>query len=150
MDSMSRHILIWSTCMQATGMWALLHLSSAPVWTTQTLGLPLAYAAIFPAIAGGTAAIGSAFSAKCIARLGTDRSLLLCLVALVLGVGLQSAGLRYLAFIGAGITGFPTHSLTQWLRRYLQKCVRNERISFSASSNPVYHLVQELPCFLGL
>jgi predicted MFS family arabinose efflux permease len=126
MDSMSRHILIWSTCMQATGMWALLHLSSAPVWTTQTLGLPLAYAAIFPAIAGGTAAIGSAFSAKCIARLGTDRSLLLCLVALVLGIGLQSAGLRYLAVIGAGITGF-AYALTNPVASALLAEVRSKR-----------------------
>ena len=112
--------------MQATGMWALLHLSSAPAWATQTLGLPLAYASIFPAIAGGTAAIGSAFSAQWIAKLGTHQSLQLCLIALLAGIGLQSSGSLHLALIGAAITGF-AYALTNPVASALLAEVRSAR-----------------------
>ena len=112
--------------MQATGMWVLLHISSAPAWATETLGLPLAYASIFPAIAGGTAALGSAFSAKCIARLGTHQSLLLCLLTLLLGLILQSAGSLYLALAGSGIAGF-AYALTNPVASALLAEVRSKR-----------------------
>ena len=92
MSRKSLHILIWTTCMQATGMWALLHISSSPAWTSETLSVPLAYVAIFPAISGGAAAIGSVFSANLISYWGTTKSLKVCLVALIIGLVAQSFG----------------------------------------------------------
>lgn len=112
--------------MQATGMWALLHLSSAPTWTTQTLNLPLAYAAIFPAIAGGTAAIGSAFSARWIAHWGTHQSLKLCLLTLLCAVVLQSLSSLTLAILGAALAGF-AYALTNPVASALLAQVRSER-----------------------
>lgn len=101
----SLYILIWTTCMQATGMWALLHISSSPAWTSETLGVPLAYVAIFPAISGGAAAIGSVFSANLISRWGTTNSLRVCLITLIVGLIAQSFGNYSMAVLGAILIG---------------------------------------------
>jgi len=105
MDITARYILIWTTCMQACGMWVFLHLSSAPGWTSSTLDIPLAYVALFPAISGGAAAFGSIFSAKLISRHGTAESLKGCLMLLILGLSMQMLGSLPIALIGSILIG---------------------------------------------
>jgi len=105
MGCKSLHILIWTTCMQATGMWVLLHISSSPAWTSEALNVPLAYVAIFPAISGGAAAIGSVFSANLISCWGTTRSLKACLTVLIAGLVAQSFGNYAMAVLGAILIG---------------------------------------------
>ncbi|MGB0359059.1 MAG: MFS transporter [Litorivicinaceae bacterium] len=105
MNKRSLHILIWTTCMQACGMWVFLHLSSAPAWTSSTLDISIAYTAIFPAISGGAAAVGSLFSARLISRWGTTESLIGCLILLIIGISSQMLKSLPLALFGAVLIG---------------------------------------------
>jgi predicted MFS family arabinose efflux permease len=91
--------------MQACGMWVFLNLSSAPIWTSAVLNIPLAYTAIFPAVSGGSAAIGSIFSARLIAHWGTKESLVGCLVLLLIGMWMQIQQSLILALAGSVLIG---------------------------------------------
>ena len=122
----SLHILIWTTCMQACGMWVFLHLSSAPAWTSSTLDIPIAYTAIFPAISGGAAALGSIFSARLISHWGTTESLIGCLLLLILGTAIQMLQSLPMAMMGSVLIGL-AYAITNPAASALLATIRTNR-----------------------